>query len=98
MTEQFNDWLDSGRFVYCAITAAAWQADQVALTTWPFPRFFGDYALLNVEKSKAPELFEYLNSLGFAPIYEFIEDSGQPMLLTHEQAKTVLEPYEQEGA
>lgn len=90
MTEQFNNWLNSGRFVYCAITAAAWQADEVASSTWPSPTFFGNYVLLNVEKSKAFELFNYLIALFYAPIYEFVENSGQPMLLTHEQAKNLV--------
>lgn len=81
---QLDKWLNSGMYVYAVVSEQGYQSDTVAKSTWPDATVYGEYRLLNVDKTKAQEMFDYLVSKGFTPTFGISDKT--PMLLTWDEA------------
>lgn len=81
---KLNDWLNSGLYVYAVVSEQGYQTDNLAKSTWPDATIYGDYRLLNVDKTKAQSMFNYLVSKGFSPTFGISDTT--PILLTWDEA------------
>lgn len=79
-----ENWLNSGMYVYAVVSERGYQADDFAKTTWPDATIYGGYRLLNVDKTQAQGMFDYLVSKGFTPNFGISDTT--PMLLTWDEA------------
>lgn len=79
-----NEWLESGRYVFVVLSEAGYQQSSLALESWPDAVIYGEYRMINLDKSKAQYFYDYAVGKGFNP--EFGMSESTPMLLTWDEA------------
>ena len=79
-----NEWLDSGQYVFVVLSESGYQQSSLALESWPDAVVYGEYRMINLDKSKAQYFYDYAVDKGFNPVFGVSEST--PMLLTWDEA------------
>lgn len=79
-----ESWLNSGLYVFVALSEQGYQQSSLALESWPDAVVYGDYRLVNLDKSKAQFFYDYAVDKGFNPTFGISDNT--PMLLTWNEA------------
>ena len=79
-----DKWLKSGQYVFVVLSESGYQQSSLALKSWPDAVIYGEYRMINLDKSKAQFFYDYAVDNGFKPVFGISEST--PMLLTWEEA------------
>jgi len=88
---QLESWLESGLYVFVALSERGYQDNELAKQSWPDAAIYGDYRLVNFHKDKAQYFLDHLDGIGLSPAYGISEST--PMLLTWEEAIQFANKY-----
>jgi hypothetical protein len=75
-----DNWLESGQYVFVVLSEQGYQESSLALESWPDAVIYGEYRMINLDKSKAQYFYSYAVDKGFNPTFGISEST--PMLLT----------------
>jgi hypothetical protein len=81
---QLEQWLNSGLYVFVVLSEQGYQDSSLALKSWPDAVIYGEYRMINLDKSKAQFFYDYAVDKGFTPVFGISEST--PMLLTWAEA------------
>ena len=79
-----ENWLNSGIYVYAVVSERGYQESSLALESWPNAVIYGEYRMINLDKSKAQYFYDYAINKGFTPVFGISDTT--PMLLTWDEA------------
>jgi hypothetical protein len=79
-----DKWLGSGQYVFVVLSEQGYQDSSLALESWPDAVIYGEYRMINLDKSKAQFFYDYAVDKGFKPVFGTSEST--PMLLTWAEA------------
>lgn len=80
----FNDWINSGRFVYLLMTEADYASRETTAQKYPDAPLIAGYRLLTIDRKNATERYEQF--AGVPHTFGFTDGQSEPALLTHAQA------------
>lgn len=81
---QLEQWLESGLYVFVVLSEQGYQGSESSKSAWPDAVRYGDYRLINFDKSNAESFYDYLITEGYNP--QFGVSNSTPMLLTWGEA------------
>jgi hypothetical protein len=79
-----NEWLNSGVYVFVVLSEQGYQASSLAHKSWPDAVTYGEYRMINLDRSTAQYFYDYAVDNGFNPVFGISEST--PMLLTWDEA------------
>lgn len=81
---QLEQWINSGLYVFAVLSEQGYQESSLALESWPDAVIYGEYRMINLDKSKAQYFYDYAVDKGFKPVFGISDTT--PMLLTWDEA------------
>lgn len=81
---KLENWLNSGLYVFVVLSEQGYQNSSLALESWPDAVIYGEYRMINLDKSKAQFFYDYAIDKGFSPAFGISDTT--PMLLTWDEA------------
>ena len=81
---QLTEWLNSGLYVFVALSEKGYQENELAKKSWPDAAIYGDYRLVNFRKDSAQYFLDHLAGIGLDPNFGIGDKT--PMLLTWDEA------------
>jgi hypothetical protein len=81
---QLEQWLNSGLYVFVVLSEQGYQDSSLALESWPDAVIYGEYRMINLDKSSSPFFYDYAIDKGFNPVFGISKST--PMLLTWAEA------------